>query len=61
MDENAAKYRDEILTKLDGVMGELQAMREENTVGAHQTRELREQVNDHEKRIEHLEKTQQIA
>ncbi len=42
------KDRDKILTKLDGIVGELQTMREENTVGAHQLR-------DHEKRITVLE------
>lgn len=33
IDDNAKKYRDDVLTKLDGVMGELQTMREENTIG----------------------------
>lgn len=56
VDENAKKYRDDILKKLDGVMGELQTMRDENTIGTYQTRELREQADDHEKRIVHLEK-----
>lgn len=55
IDENARKYRDEILTKLDGVMGELQTMREENTVGAYQTSEFRDRVDDHEKRTVALE------
>lgn len=57
IDENARKYRDKILTGLDGVMGELQTMREENTVGTHQTFELRTQVENHEKRIARLEKS----
>ncbi len=56
IDDKAKGYRDEILTKLDGVMGELQTIREENTVGAYQTRELREEVDSHEKRIRRLEK-----
>lgn len=56
-DENAKEYRDEILTKLDGVMGELKTMREETTFGAHQVFELREQVDNHEGRITHLEET----
>ncbi|OGH23138.1 MAG: hypothetical protein A3F31_04060 [Candidatus Levybacteria bacterium RIFCSPHIGHO2_12_FULL_38_12] len=54
-DENAIEYRDQILTKLDKVMGELQTMREENTVGAYQIRELREKVDGHELRITRLE------
>lgn len=49
IDENARGYRDEVLTKLDGVMGELATMREENAVGAYQTRELREKVEQLEK------------
>lgn len=57
LDENARKYRDEILTKLDSVMGELKTMREETTIGAHQVFELREQVDNHEERISHLEES----
>lgn len=59
IDEKAKKYRDEILTKMDGVMGELQTMREENTIGTYQSREVRDQVEDHERRIKRLEKPQQ--
>lgn len=58
-DENAKRYRDQILTRLDGVMGELQTMREENTIGAYQTSELQKQVDSHEKRIARLENTPQ--
>lgn len=58
VDENARNYRDQILTKLDGVMGELQTMREENTVGTYQISELREKVDNHDKRIASLEKIQ---
>lgn len=61
INKNAKKYRDQILTKLDKVMGELAAMREENTVGAYHTRELREEVDNHEKRIQKLEQLQQAA
>lgn len=48
-------YRDEILTGLDKVMKELETMREETTVGTFQIRELREEVDGHEKRITKLE------
>ncbi len=61
LDGNAQKYRDEILTKLDGIAGDLGTMREENIIGSGQTSQLREQAEDHEKRIKHLEKTQQTA
>ncbi|MCL4415138.1 MAG: hypothetical protein M1268_03765 [Patescibacteria group bacterium] len=59
-DENAIKYRDQILTRLDEVMGELENMREDRTIGTYQTAELRKDVDDHEKRITRLEKTPQI-
>lgn len=55
LDGKNRKYRDEILTGLDKVMKELETMREENTVGSYQTRELREEVDNHEKRITKLE------
>lgn len=60
-DENAKQYKDEILTKLDEVMGELQTMREENTIGAYQNSELQKHVDNHEKRIARLEKAKQTA
>lgn len=60
-DEKAREYRDQILTRLDDVMKELETMREENTIGTYQIRELREQGGDHEKRITQLERTQKAA
>ncbi|OGH43041.1 MAG: hypothetical protein A3B53_00540 [Candidatus Levybacteria bacterium RIFCSPLOWO2_01_FULL_42_15] len=35
IDENAKNYRDDVLTKLDEVMGELETIREENILGNH--------------------------
>ncbi|MFH1535736.1 MAG: hypothetical protein ABIC96_01530 [Patescibacteria group bacterium] len=61
INENAKKYRDQILEKLDETMGELGAMREENTIGSYQTSELRKDVDNHEKRISSLEKSQTVA
>lgn len=60
IDDKARQYRDQVLTKLDGVMGELQNIREDNIIGSHQTAEMRDQVENHEKRIQKLEQTQQI-
>ncbi len=54
-DEKNRGYRDDILTKMDGVMKELETMREENTLAVGQTRELWEKVDNHEKRIAKLE------
>ncbi len=61
VDNRAKQYRDQILTKLDGVMGELGAIREDNTIGTYQTSQLREDVDGHEKRIKTLEKVQPLA
>lgn len=54
-DEKNRTYRDEILTSLDHIMKEFETIREDNTLGAYQTRELREQVDEHEKRISKIE------
>ena len=35
IDENAKNYRDDVLTKLDEVMDELETIREENILGNH--------------------------
>ena len=61
VDENARKYKDEILTKLDEAMGEFETIREDNIIGTHQTSQLREDVDEHEKRIKNLEKAQQTV
>lgn len=58
MEEKLVNFRDKILNSIDKVMGELQAMREENTIGTYHTRELRGTVEDHEKRIAKLETPQ---
>lgn len=55
MDEKSKKYRDDILKGLDKVMKELEEMREDSSLGAYQTRNLREDVDSHEKRITKLE------
>lgn len=58
MREEHKQYRDEVLTKLDGIAGDIGMLKDENTIGSGQTSALREEVEDHEKRIEHLEKIQ---
>ena len=55
VDENAKKYRDQILTRLDGVMNELETRRDERDLETHQYSELKDQVDDHEKRIARIE------
>ena len=54
-DEKARQYRDEILTRLDGVMGELAQQREDRVFEEHDVKVLKERVGDHEKRIIKLE------
>ena len=56
-DSKAKSYRDQILTVLDKVMKELEEMREDSSLGVYQTRQLREEIDDHEKRIAKLETT----
>ncbi len=42
VDDRAKQYRDQILTKIDGVMGELETIREDNIIGTHQILNLQE-------------------
>lgn len=48
-----------ISVQLDGFIGRVDNLTADNQVGAHHTRELRAQVDDHEKRIKHLESSAQ--
>lgn len=61
LDRKAKQYRSDVLDGLDEVIGELETMRQENTVGSEQGRELQETIKQHEKRIRKLEKFQQAA
>jgi len=58
VDENAQKYRDQVLTSNDKLAKTLETMREELEIGNFQTRRM---VDNHEKRIKRLEKIQQAA
>lgn len=55
VDEKAQQYRDQILTSNDKLAKTLETMREEITIGNFQTSE---KLEDHEKRIKHLESAQ---
>lgn len=55
VDEKAKRYRDQILTSNDKIAKELETHRQEREVGNFQASELRNQVDDHEKRIKVLE------
>lgn len=54
-------YKDEVITRLDGISKELQDMREEDAAGTLQFRRLDGKVEDHEKRITTLESPTQAA
>lgn len=61
VDEKAKTYRDQILTRLDEIMGEFENIREDRTLAVGQTRDLRDQVEDHERRIGKMERAQKAA
>lgn len=58
MREEHKQYKDEVLTKLDGIAGDIGILKDENIIGSGQTSQLREEIEDHEKRITGLEKAQ---
>ena len=53
--------RDLVITKLDGVMKEVQAHREEDVVGAEQLRRHDDKLENHERRIKTLELQPQLV
>jgi hypothetical protein len=55
LDEKNKGYKDQILTGLDGVMKELQDMREENAASTLHFERTDEKLSDHEARIKTLE------
>jgi len=55
--EEFRDYRDQTNTRFDDVMGQLETMRQENTIGVYQTNNLQEAVDGHESRIKKLEKS----
>lgn len=55
IDERFKEQDDKVMTKLDYIVSELEKMREDREIGAYQTRELRQDVDGHEKRITQLE------
>ncbi len=55
LDEKVDNKFDDVMTKLDGIAKGVDDLRTENVAGVHHTRQLRVEVNNHEKRIKHLE------
>lgn len=60
-DLKTAKSQDLTLTRFDGIMKELETIREDNTIGTYQIKKLRGNVEDHEKRIVKIERLQKAA
>ncbi len=52
---------DRLQNTLDSLVGGIDELRVENTVGTHQTRELQVKVEDHEKRLRQVESSKQAA
>jgi len=61
MREEHKQYKDEVLTKLDDISGQLENLQEDKVLSIHQTSELRKDVDGHEERIKNLEKIPQTA
>ena len=61
IDGKNEKYKDEVMTKLDDLSGQQEHLQQDKTLSIHQTTQLQEQVDDHDKRIKNLEKAQQTA
>ncbi len=55
MDDKARIYRDQILTKMDQIIGELAQMREERAFDRFDKKTLEKKVANHEERITKLE------
>src|SRR3989344_3135037 len=55
--EEIREVKNDLMNKIDSFAGRTVALEEENTVGVHQTRELRVQVDNHETRITKIETT----
>ncbi len=55
LEDKITGFKDDIMTRLDDISGQLETMRQENTIGSYQTHNLEEKVDDHEKRLKKLE------
>ena len=55
LDGKFQQYKDEVMTKLDDISGQLEDLQQDKTLSIHQSSQLREEVEDHEKRITLLE------
>lgn len=58
IDENAQKYRDQILKSNDKLVKEQEGIREDKIIGDHQ---VKEKLDNYEKRLNKLERVQQAT
>lgn len=54
IDDNARSYRDQILTKMDDIVGELAQIREDNLFRDRDIKELQEKISLHDNEISKL-------
>lgn len=54
-DDKAMQYRDELMTKMDHIIGILEQLREDNEFHKYDLTNLKHTTDDHEKRITNLE------
>ncbi len=59
-EEKHIKYRDEILTRLDGIAKNIEDIREENAAGILHSKRVDERIENHEKRIKKIESTKPL-
>ncbi len=55
LQEGMGELRNDIFNRLDTIVAQLEAIREDQTLKFHQDQELKEKVDDHENRIVDLE------
>lgn len=61
LERKMQEHNDANLTRLDKIVKELENMREDRIIGDNQSKQVRQQVDNHEKRIKRLEVTQAAA
>jgi len=58
LEEKFSQFKDELYTKIDPVLEEVMANRDERTIISHHVSDHGDRLDDHEKRIQRLETSQ---
>lgn len=61
MREEMGKLRNDIFNRLDDISAQLENLQQDKVIGVYQTKELKTEVDRHEKRLKKLEQTVQSA